>query len=139
MSISYACLKKIKPVVCIKQIKAAPNEHMSVWGNVSAFRVYRHFFKRVIYIVTIRPGWGRESPCSHAAVMNGRLKTREWCSRLETSIFQVVIEFSVFSEEAMLTNFIVLGFIRPGLDREPTIYHTRGQHINHYITDPMVL
>ena len=37
------------------------------------------------------------------------------------------------SGEATNTNFIVLGFTRPGL--EPTIYHTLGEHANHYTTD----
>ena len=35
--------------------------------------------------------------------------------------------------EATNTNFIVFGLIRPGL--EPTIYHTRGEHANHYAID----
>jgi hypothetical protein len=35
--------------------------------------------------------------------------------------------------EATNTNFIVFGLTRPGLD--PTIYHTRGEHANHYTTD----
>ena len=35
--------------------------------------------------------------------------------------------------EATDTNFIVFGLTRPGL--EPTIYHTRGEHANHYTTD----
>ena len=30
------------------------------------------------------------------------------------------------------TNFIVFGLTRSGL--EPTIYHTRGEHVNHYTT-----
>ena len=34
--------------------------------------------------------------------------------------------------EAINTYFIVFGFTRPGLD--PTNYHTRGEHANHYIT-----
>jgi hypothetical protein len=37
------------------------------------------------------------------------------------------------SGEATNTNFIVFGLNRPGL--EPTIYHTRGKHANHYATD----
>jgi hypothetical protein len=39
----------------------------------------------------------------------------------------------VLSEEATNTSFIVFGLTRPGL--EPTIYHTRGEHANHYTTD----
>jgi len=37
----------------------------------------------------------------------------------------------VFSEEARNTNHIVFGFTQSG----PTIYHTRGEHANHYTTD----
>jgi hypothetical protein len=40
---------------------------------------------------------------------------------------------SVLSGEATHINSIVFGLIRPGL--EPTIYHTRGKHANHYATD----
>jgi hypothetical protein len=39
----------------------------------------------------------------------------------------------VLSGEATNTNIIVFGLTRPGL--EPTIYHTRGEHANHYTTD----
>jgi hypothetical protein len=34
------------------------------------------------------------------------------------------------------TNFIVFGLTRSGL--EPTIYRTRGEHTNHYITDAVL-
>ena len=36
----------------------------------------------------------------------------------------------VLSGEATNTNFIVIGLTRSGL--EPMIYHTRGEHANHY-------
>jgi hypothetical protein len=39
----------------------------------------------------------------------------------------------MLSGEATNTNFIVFGLTQPGL--EPTIYHTRGEHANHYTTD----
>jgi hypothetical protein len=39
----------------------------------------------------------------------------------------------VLSRKATNTNFIVFGFIGPWL--KPTIYHTRGEHADHYITD----
>ena len=39
----------------------------------------------------------------------------------------------MLSGEATNTNFTVFGLTRPGL--EPTIYHTRGEHANHYTTD----
>ena len=42
----------------------------------------------------------------------------------------------VLSGEATQINFIVFGLTRPGL--EPTIYHTRGEHANHYATDAVV-
>jgi hypothetical protein len=42
----------------------------------------------------------------------------------------------VLSAEAPNTNFIVFGLTRPGL--ESTIYHTRGEHANHYTTDAVV-
>jgi hypothetical protein len=35
----------------------------------------------------------------------------------------------MLSGEARHTNFLVFGLIQPGL--EPTIYHTRGEHITH--------
>ena len=38
--------------------------------------------------------------------------------------------------EATNTNCIVFGLTRPGL--EPTIYHTRGEHANHYATDAVM-
>ena len=41
--------------------------------------------------------------------------------------------FCVFSGEVPNTNFIVFGLQLPGL--EPTIYHTQGEHANHYATD----
>jgi hypothetical protein len=42
----------------------------------------------------------------------------------------------LFQGEAANTNFLVFGLTRPGL--EPTIYHTRGDHANHYTTDVVV-
>jgi hypothetical protein len=39
----------------------------------------------------------------------------------------------VLRGEATNTNFIVFGLTKPG--HEPTIYHTRGEHANHYATD----
>ena len=41
------------------------------------------------------------------------------------------------SLEAINTNFIVFGLTRLGL--EPTIYHTPGEHANHYTTDAVLL
>ena len=35
--------------------------------------------------------------------------------------------------EAANTNFLVFDWTRPGL--KPMIYHTRGEHTNHYTTD----
>jgi hypothetical protein len=39
----------------------------------------------------------------------------------------------VLSAEATNINFIVFGFSQQEL--EPMIYHTRGEHANHYATD----
>ena len=39
----------------------------------------------------------------------------------------------VFIEKQHIPIFIVFGLIRPAI--EPTIYHIRGEHANHYITD----
>ena len=39
----------------------------------------------------------------------------------------------VLSGEGTHTNFIVFGLTGSGM--EPTIYHTRGEHANHYTTD----
>ena len=37
----------------------------------------------------------------------------------------------MLSEETTNTNFIVFGFS----SKKPTIYHTRGEHANHYTSD----
>ena len=42
----------------------------------------------------------------------------------------------VLSGKATNTNFIVFGFTWSGL--KPTIYHTRGEHANHYTTDAVI-
>jgi hypothetical protein len=39
----------------------------------------------------------------------------------------------VLSGETANSNFIVFGLTQPRL--EPTIYHTSGEHANHYATD----
>ena len=39
----------------------------------------------------------------------------------------------MLSREATNTNFLVFGVTRPGL--KSRIYHTRGKHANHYVTD----
>jgi hypothetical protein len=39
----------------------------------------------------------------------------------------------VLSGEATNTNFIVFGMTGPGL--KPTIYRSRGEHVDHYTTD----
>ena len=43
----------------------------------------------------------------------------------------------MLSREAANTNFIVSGLTLSGL--EPTIYHTRDEHVNHCITDAVHL
>ena len=39
----------------------------------------------------------------------------------------------MLSGDATNTNFIVFGFTQSGI--EPKIYHTRGDHANHFDTD----
>jgi hypothetical protein len=39
----------------------------------------------------------------------------------------------MLSGEATNTNLLVFGLT--GAELEPTIYHTRGEHANHYTTD----
>jgi hypothetical protein len=39
----------------------------------------------------------------------------------------------VLSGEATNTNLLIFGLTPPAL--EPTIYCTRGEHVNHYVTD----
>ena len=48
-------------------------------------------------------------------------------------VFAVTPYCCVLSGEATYTNFLVCGLTQPGL--EPTIYRTRGEHVNHYATD----
>ena len=48
-------------------------------------------------------------------------------------LFLLLNDACLHSEEATSNSFIVLGLTRPEL--EPTIYHTRGKHANHYNTD----
>jgi hypothetical protein len=48
-------------------------------------------------------------------------------------VFALSPKSYMFSGEATNTNFIVFGLTRPGL--EPMIYHTRGEHANHYTTN----
>ena len=42
----------------------------------------------------------------------------------------------VLGGEATNIIFVVFGLTRPGL--EPTIYRTRGEHVNHYATDVVI-
>ena len=43
----------------------------------------------------------------------------------------------MLSGEAIITNFLVFGLTRSGL--EPMIYRTRGEHANHFTTDAVVI
>jgi hypothetical protein len=45
----------------------------------------------------------------------------------------LLINTVCFAEKQQISNFIVFGLTRQGLD--PTIYRTRGEHANHYTTD----
>jgi hypothetical protein len=51
-------------------------------------------------------------------------------------VFALSPKCCVLSGEATNTNFIFIGLTRPGL--EPTIYHTWGEHANHYTTNAVV-
>ena len=42
----------------------------------------------------------------------------------------------LLNREAANTNYIVFGMTQPGL--KPMIYHTRGEHVNHYIISVVV-
>ena len=48
-------------------------------------------------------------------------------------IFALSPQRCVLRREATNTNFIVFGSTRPRL--EPMVYHTRGEHADHYTTD----
>jgi hypothetical protein len=48
-------------------------------------------------------------------------------------MFFVILRGEDIKEDMANTNFIVFGLMRQGL--EPTIYHTPGEHANHYATD----
>ena len=51
-------------------------------------------------------------------------------------VFALSPLWCVLSNEATNTNFIVFDLTRPGL--EPMIYHTQGEHGNHYYTVAVV-
>ena len=51
-------------------------------------------------------------------------------------VFALSPKCCVLSGEATNTNFIFIGLTGPGL--EPTIYHTWGEHANHYTTNAVV-
>jgi hypothetical protein len=48
-------------------------------------------------------------------------------------VFALITPCCMLSKEATNTNFIVFGLTRSGF--EPMIYHTRGEHANHYTTN----
>ena len=52
-------------------------------------------------------------------------------------VFALSPQCCVLSREATNTNLIVFGLTRPRL--EPTVYHTRGEHANHYATDAVCM
>ena len=56
---------------------------------------------------------------------------------LSQPVFALFPQHCMLSREAANTNLIVFGLTRPGL--EPTIYRTRGKHVNHYTTDAVNL
>ena len=56
-----------------------------------------------------------------------------WFPANHSLLFLLNAACCVLSWEATNTNFIVFELIRSEI--EPTIYHTRGEHANQYITD----
>jgi hypothetical protein len=52
---------------------------------------------------------------------------------LSQPVFALTPLCCVLSEEATNTNFLVFDLTRPWLKSK--IYHTRGEHTNHYTTD----
>jgi hypothetical protein len=48
----------------------------------------------------------------------------------------LVIGADCIGNYATNTNLVIFGLTRPGL--EPTIYRTRGEHGNHYVTDAVL-
>ena len=53
------------------------------------------------------------------------------------SVCALSLSCCVLSGDPTHTNCIVFGLTRSGL--EPTIYHTRGEHANHYTTDVVLV
>ena len=51
----------------------------------------------------------------------------------QLSVINILFNAAWLCGKATNTNFLVCSLTRPGL--KPTIYHTRGEHTNHYITD----
>jgi hypothetical protein len=68
-----------------------------------------------------------------AQLAHTRHVTSHWIIILIPSILVSNSLIYVFSREAANTNFIVYGFTWPGL--EHMIYHTGGEHANHYTTN----
>ena len=67
----------------------------------------------------------------------GRRQCRSTRSHYSDSEPTSLCSYSIMlSGEALNTNFKVFGLTRPGL--ESMIYHTRGEHVNHYTTDAVL-
>jgi hypothetical protein len=52
---------------------------------------------------------------------------------LSQPVFALYSLCCILSREAATANFVVFGLTR--LELEPAIYHTCGEHANHYTTD----
>jgi len=71
--------------------------------------------------------WRQVSPLRHIILINQRqVSPLRYIILINQSLF--LLHDAVW--KAVNTNCIVFGFIRPVL--EPTIYHTRSEHVNHY-------
>ena len=57
-----------------------------------------------------------------------------WLQANESLLFLLNVE--CLAEKQQNSNCIVFCLTRPGF--EPTIYHTRGKHVNHYATDAVI-
>ena len=63
--------------------------------------------------------------------MSPHLDTLSWFRADQSLLF--LLNAACLPEKQQISICIVFGMTRPGL--EPTIYHTRGEHSNHYATD----
>jgi hypothetical protein len=68
----------------------------------------------------------------HQTHLSKWVHTQTYISIWVQTVFALSHQCYVLSEEATNINFIVFGLTWQGF--APTIYHTRGEHTNHYTT-----